>query len=650
MFRRYSHHARRADARRPIAAALAGLCLASLGLAACSSDDGPRPALQSFLDGWRGGDLNKVGFITADNQRIAANTVAEQIGALSGALRETPPALAITGEPKITKNLATAAVAVDWTLPGGGRWTYPTTVRLSQDDDGEWQVIWEPTIIQGQLTPGDQLALRRLAARRGAIMDAAGQPIVAPREVVVVGVTPEKIVDQGDLIKKLDAAFKSIDTEVDLADLPDRIKKADEGAFIDLVSLRRETYNRIRPQIRDLKGTVFDEQTRDLAPTRAFARALLGTVDSATKDDIDSSAGKYVAGDLVGHGGLQQRYDEALRGGVGQSVVIARKAPDGTVADTEVFRAEPRAGTPVRTTLDVATQNAADTALAGDKHRSALVAVRVSDGAVLAAANGPDGGGENLAFTAQVPPGSTFKMVSTLGLLDKGAVTADKTVPCPKTATVEGRSFKNSNDFVLGNVPFRTDFAKSCNTAFVALAPQLGPDGLAAAGTALGLGTTWNLGVDAFSGKVSTGGSGAERAAAAFGQGTTVVSPLAMAGATAAVARGQFQQPKLVLEPAPAAPAPAGPQLAATSVEPLRAMMRAVVTDGTATELKDVPGDPVHGKTGTAEFDNNPKNTHAWFVGWRGDVAFAVFVEKGGASSETAVPIAERFLRALPKS
>ena len=79
-------------------------------------------------------------------------------------------------------------------------------------------------------------------------------------------------------------------------------------------------------------------------------------------------------------------------------------------------------------------------------------------------------------------------------------------------------------------------------------------------------------------------------------------------------------------------------------------MMREVVTVGTATALRDVPGGPVYGKTGTAEYDNNPAHTHAWFVGWQGDVAFAVFVEKGGSSSATAVPVAERFLRALPRA
>lgn len=238
-------------------------------------------------------------------------------------------------------------------------------------------------------------------------------------------------------------------------------------------------------------------------------------------------------------------------------------------------------------------------------------------------------------------------MVSALGLLDRGAVTPDTPVTCDKTFTVDGRSFKNSDNFALGSVPFRTDFAKSCNTAFAALAPKLGADGLAVAGRSLGLEGQWDLGIDAFTGKVSANGSPAEQAAASFGQGTTVVSPLAMASATAAVARGRFAQPKLLLDPAPAKPAAAGPELKPESVEAVRAMMREVVTAGTGTALKDVPGQPVYGKTGTAEYDNNPAHTHAWFVGWQGDVAFAVFVEQGGSSTASAVPIAERFLRAL---
>ncbi|MFI6235746.1 penicillin-binding transpeptidase domain-containing protein [Micromonospora sp. NPDC050784] len=643
----------RPNPARRLAAAVTTALLAAGVLVGCSGDDGPQRTVDAFLAGWRSGDLQAVGLIDPLGSKLPSADVAREIKDLSGELGATPPTLTRRGEPKITKDIATTTVQVEWALPGQTRWAYDREVRLAHGDDDQWQVIWEPKVVHEQLTKGDRLALRRDPGARAAVLDNAGKPIVTPRPVVRVGVQPNGVADIKKLVKDLDAAFKAIRPAlvpgVDLADLPDRVAKAEPGAFVEVVSLREEAYQQIKPRIYDLPGTKFVSDKIDLAPTREFARALLGTVDPAQADDLAAHPDRYVVGDLVGHGGLQGRYDERLRGGPGLTVVVERPAEGGKLepTGTELFRREPQPGQALKTTLDVAVQNAADGALRAESRRSALVALRISDGAVLAAANGPGPAGENLAFNAQVPPGSTFKMVSTLGLLDRGAVTLDGPVDCKKTFTVDGRSFKNSDNFELGSVPFRTDFAKSCNTAFAALAPKLGGDGLAVAGRSLGLEGQWDLGTDAFTGKVSTGGSPTEQAAASFGQGTTLVSPLAMAGATAAVARGRFEQPKLLIDPAPAKPAPAGEQLKPESVAALRTMMREVVTAGTGSALKDVPGE-VYGKTGTAEYDDNPAHTHAWFVGWRGDVAFAVFVEKGGASTASAVPIAERFLRALP--
>ena len=76
--------------------------------------------------------------------------------------------------------------------------------------------------------------------------------------------------------------------------------------------------------------------------------------------------------------------------------------------------------------------------------------------------------------------------------------------------------------------------------------------------------------------------------------------------------------------------------------------MRGVVTRGTGTALRDVPGAPVAGKTGTAEYgDEVPPRTHAWFTGFSGDLAFAVLVEDGGFGGATAAPVAADFLRTL---
>jgi cell division protein FtsI/penicillin-binding protein 2 len=76
-------------------------------------------------------------------------------------------------------------------------------------------------------------------------------------------------------------------------------------------------------------------------------------------------------------------------------------------------------------------------------------------------------------------------------------------------------------------------------------------------------------------------------------------------------------------------------------------MMEGVVTSGTAAGA-GLPSGTI-GKTGTAEFGGgNPPATHAWFVGARGDVAFAVVVYGGGVGGAVAAPIAAKFLSGIP--
>jgi cell division protein FtsI/penicillin-binding protein 2 len=98
------------------------------------------------------------------------------------------------------------------------------------------------------------------------------------------------------------------------------------------------------------------------------------------------------------------------------------------------------------------------------------------------------------------------------------------------------------------------------------------------------------------------------------------------------------------------APAPAA--LPQPALDQTRALMRSVVTEGSGTALQGAPGGDVFGKTGTAEYGTEvPPKTRAWFVGYQGDLAFAVLVEDGRSGGSVAAPIARSFLdlyRAAP--
>jgi cell division protein FtsI/penicillin-binding protein 2 len=640
--------------------ATALLAIAALvgGLAACSRGPDPESAVSGFLAGWRTGQFAaSVNLIGPAGNALTRDEVSNEIKSLSGDLAGAKPTLK-AGKATVNKDDATAPIDVSWPIESGVTWSYRTTLRLHRNK-GKWDPIFEPAVIAAQLTDTDKMTIKTTASERGSILDGSGQPLVTKQPVVNVGIEPNQVTDQAALISALNSAFAAAGTPVDLSDLPNQIKAAAPTAFVPVVTLRRPVYDQIRSRIHDLPGTVFTESSLYLAPTSTFARALLGTVGDVTKERMDQSPGKYRLGDQVGFGGLAQAYDDRLRGKTGVSVVAAPPAKSDTdgggsdQGDTAgdqskvLFTSAPVTGQTIKTTLDPTTQRAAETALTMTKQPSALVAVRISDGAVLAVANGPGAQGQDLALDAQVPPGSMFKTVTATNLLEAGKVTVNTTVACPMTLTVDGYTIHNSEFEQLGSVPLHEDFAKSCNTAFASLAPQLGPTGLADTAKQLGVGIPWDLGIDAYTGSVSANGDGAEQAAAAFGQGKTTVSPVDMAAMAAAVARGQWKQPHLLLDPAPAKPAPDQPALKPSTVDALKQMMREVVTGGTAVKDKSIPGAPIYGKTGTAEHDNQPTPTHSWFMGYRGDIAFAVFVQDGGMSTDAAVPIAGKFFTVL---
>ncbi len=619
------------------AAICAGLLVTVL-VAGCSSVEkvtGPdaSEAADTLASALASGEFGDVGFSEGDSATVT-KAYAETVDGMG----DLTPAVT-AGDVKTSGDSATATLS--WSWPVGEReWTYATEAPLALVDD-EWQVAWDPSLVEPSLGDGVVLDATPIAARRGAIVGAHGLKLVTDRPVLRVGIDRSRVPAR----RATESARRLAGlVGIDAAPYARQVGAAGEKAFVEAIVYRRdEVPGAVLRGYESIPGATVVTDELPLAPTKEFAAPILGTVGEVTAEMIKKDPEKYQIGDRAGLSGLQARYDDQLRGEPGQ--VVHAVASDGK--ERELFRAPAVPGTPLRLSLDADLEATAERLLSGVRPASALVAVRPSTGDLLVAANGPGNNGYNMATYGQLAPGSTFKSVSSLALLRAG-LTPETSIPCPPTIDVNGKTFKNYSDYPasgLGRIPLRTALANSCNTAFISQAGKVGDQGLVDAAGSLGLGVDHDLGFPAYFGNVEPPASETEAAADMIGQGKILASPMVMATVIASIQAGETVVPSLVRSVDVAAPDAA--PLAAREAASLRAMLRGVVTSGSGSLLLDVPGPPVIAKTGTAEFESGGRVlTHAWMIAAQGDLAVAVFVDIGESGSQTAGPILEAFLRA----
>lgn len=623
---------RSAPARRRRATAIGVLVVALVAAASTTiglvGRGGPaaKETAAAFVAAWSRGDDRGAARVTDAPGRALADLQENRRGLDGATVRARVVDVAENGD------AATARLEVSWDVPAIGRWGYRSSAKLRRGEE-RWTIAWNPKVVHPRLGPRRRLGTTREAARRGRILARDGRAIVRDRPVYRIGLARDKV---RDVRASADALADLLD--VDAATLRRALRGAGPQQFVEAITLRAGDYKAVKSALDGVPGALAVPGEAPLAESRGFARALLGTVGPATAEQLEQLGDERGPGDTVGQSGLQARYERELGGAATRKIVVRE---DGVPVET-LRELHGSRGRSLRTTLDIDVQRAAETALSDRNDKAALVAVQPSSGDILAVANRPADDGYDRALEGRYPPGSTFKVITTAALLRDG-LDPDEIVNCPHTINVGGRTFKNFEGNAQGAVPFREDFAQSCNTAFVSLTERLAPDALTATARDFGLGESLKLGMPAADADVPPGEDLVARAAAMIGQHRILASPLSMAGVAATVAAGRWRAPRLLAADGHRA----GRALDANERDTLRELTRSVVTNGTGTALASVSGD-VHGKSGTAEYGGgDPPPTHAWFIAYRDDVAVAVLVENGRSGGSVAAPIAARFFAAL---
>ena len=337
-------------------------------------------------------------------------------------------------------------------------------------------------------------------------------------------------------------------------------------------------------------------------------------------------------------------------------------------------------GDNVVTTLDSTLQETAYQALGN--YDGAVVVMEPSTGKVLAMVSKPDFDPNtiaadwdsiisednnnsvllNRATQGLYPPGSTFKIITTLEYIRENPDYENYSYSCNGSITENDFTIHCYNNAVHGTQDLKQSFANSCNSSFANIG--LGLDLTQYRQTAedllfnKSLPGVLNTAKSSFA--LDQNSSEGEVMMTAMGQGKTTVSPYHMALIAEAVANGgTMMQPYLVesvtnytgSQIRKNVPKSYKKVMTSDEAAQLKEYMTAVVEEGTGSVLKG-RSYTAAGKTGTAEYSmSDGEKTHSWFMGFTNvdnpDLVISVITEgSDGSSSGKAVAIAGDILDA----
>jgi len=267
-------------------------------------------------------------------------------------------------------------------VAGPIEFTHEATLKKEeQNKENNWYVDWNTSYIFPELKDGDKIGLSYTQPKRGQIFDRVGNGLAVNGQVYEVGVVPGKMEGQeGPITEQLSSLLKLT---------PEQIKKAitarwvKPDLFVPLKKVSMDEQERIQ-QIIALEPVRTKKVEARVYPYKEAAAHLTGYVGAITAEELEKLKNKgYISTDMIGKSGLEEVFDEQLKGKRGVKITI--KKPDGNV---EVLAEKPvEDGQDIKLTIDIDLQQKLFTELVGEAGTAA--AMDPTTGETLAIVSSP---------------------------------------------------------------------------------------------------------------------------------------------------------------------------------------------------------------------------------------------------------------------
>ena len=514
-------------------------------------------------------------------------------------------------------------------------------VKEKVDNKNQWTIVWNEKMIFPSMDAGDTVRIISDLAKRGEIYDRDGKGLAINDTILTVGIHPSKF----DKNKDTNISEMAKILDIDVSFIEDKLKvNTDPEQLVPIIKmLSSDTLK--KDKVDKLVGVIVGNTTGRIYPGGEAFGALIGYIRPITAEELAKNANKgYSSVSMIGAKGLEQVYEERLKGVNGATIYVSKVKDDSKVV---ILKKEAKAGENIKLSVDIELQKKIYEGM--NKEPGASSAINPKTGEVLALVSSPSFDSNAYTtyksktqllawekesakkpfinrFSATYSPGSTFKLITAAVGLDNGKIKPDALIDIKGKEWQLNKSWgphmvKRVSDTV-SLVNLKNAFVYSDNIYFAKAAINIGEKEFINGSNKFGIGEKLPIGYPIANSQVANGNKITNDAALAdtgYGQGEVLMSPLQLALSYSAVVNdGNIMSPTLeAFNETVLSKVWKASVISKDNIKIIRDDLTAVIedTNGTAHDVK-IDGLALAGKTGTAELKKDDNDTTAKENGW----------------------------------
>lgn len=521
-----------------------------------------------------------------------------------------------------------------------GTISFTNTAKLVKEDK-QYKLNWSSSMIFPELRNTDKVRVSTIEAKRGEILDRNGVKLAENGSISTVGIVPGKLGDnKEESISKI-SELTGVSVDYINTQLSASYVKDDTFVPIKKVSASNTT---LKEQLLQISGIKITSTEARVYPLGEEAAHLIGYVQAINADELKEKEGKgYSSSSIIGKTGLEQAYEDTLRGIDGTEIYIIDE--NGTRLKTLAIQ-DKKDGTDVKLTIDSNIQKQLYYQMKDDK--GFFVVMEPKTGELLALVSTPSYDSNDFVlgltnaqwdelnsdeskplynrFLQSYCPGSTYKSITAAVGLTTGKLTTDTTFNYSGLSWQKDKSW--GSDYITtltaysGAKNIKNALIHSDNIFFGQAAMQIGSKTFCESLDKLGFNEQIDfpltLKKSQYSNSDKAISTEKKLADSGYGQGDILVNPIHMASIYSAFTNeGNMIKPYIEYKEDAKAEYLKENVFSSESANTVKNDLIQVVEnpEGTANDMK-VAGVTIAGKTGTAELKTSSTDTESGTLGW----------------------------------